>query len=205
MQSIYWNENCVLYWQGVQGDFLNKVRSGFNYVGDTVSATGHAYMYGSKIIRRGRDNVYFYNGGLPAGSAVYKWDMVFSYGSAHAIPALPLLIPGHRYLFKLWAESNKPSGLYVRVIAYDREDTVVKLQIIRNGEGIFNFPQEANYYTVELVSAGATEITFHRIDIQEVFDDTDIEKIDFEKMHEENERRRKMSARVVDKFLRRRE
>ena len=205
MQSIYWNENCTVFWHGISMADQAKYKSGFSYVGSTVKATGHAYMYGSRIMRRARDDIYFYNGGLPAGSTIYKWDMVYSYATAHAIPSLPLLINGHRYYFRMLAEADVPDGLFLRLIAYNCEDVMVKLQIIRGKIGIFDFPQEASYYTVELVGAGCHEVVFHRIDVQEIQDESEIDQLDFEKMHQENERRRWLAAQVVDSYLGRRE
>lgn len=205
MQSIYWNENCSPFWRGISGRDQQKYRSGFAYTGSTVKATGHAYMYGSKIIRRARDDVFFYNGALPAGSVIYKWDMVYSYSTAHAIPSLPLLINGRKYLFRLLAEADQEDGFYLRLVAFDREDHMVKLQIIHGQEGIFEFPKEANYYTIELVGAGCHQLVFHRIDVEEVTDEMDISQIDWEKLHEENEHRRLLAAQVVDRYLRRRE
>lgn len=152
-----------------------------------------------------RDDVFFYNGALPAGSVIYKWDMVYSYSTAHAIPSLPLLINGRKYLFRLLAEADQEDGFYLRLVAFDREDRMVKLQIIRGQEGIFEFPKEANYYTIELVGAGCHQLVFHRIDVEEVTDETDISQIDWEKLHEENEHRRLLAAQVVDRYLRRRE
>lgn len=205
MQSIYWNKNCSPFWRGISGENQAKFRSGYSYVGSTVMATGHAYMYGSRIIRRARDDIFFYNGALPAGSVIYKWDMVYSYATAHAIPSLPLLINGRKYFFRVLAEADKPEGFYLRLIAYDREDQLVKLQIIRGQEGYFDFPKEANYYTVELVGAGCHQLVFHRIDVAEVVEGEDATKLDFEKLHAENERRRWLTAQVVDRYLRRRE
>lgn len=131
--------------------------------------------------------------------------MVYSYSTGHAIPSLPLLINGRKYLFRILAEADQEEGFYLRLVAFDREDHMVKLQIIHGQEGIFAFPKEANYYTIELVGAGCHQLVFHRIDVEEVTDETDISQIDWKKMHEENEHRRLLAAQVVDRYLRRRE
>jgi hypothetical protein len=66
------------------------------------------------------------------------------------------------------AESNYEAGLYLRVLMFDYASKLVKMQIIRQATGIFTFVPEAYFYAIELVSAGCTEVIFHRLDLTDV-------------------------------------
>ena len=168
MDSIYIKSPADLYYRGMPGEIRDGVYHSYKYYGSSGQSATHAYLYGTRLKFLARDHVEIRNPFLPTGSTIYHWDEMFNFSTAHAVPHLPLLAHNHHYQLNLVAESNYEAGLYLRVLMFDYASKLVKMQIIRQATGIFTFVPEAYFYAIELVSAGCTEVIFHRLDLTDV-------------------------------------
>ena len=168
MDSIYIKSPADLYYRGMSGEIRDGVYHSYKYYGSSGQSATHAYLYGTRLKFLARDHVEIRNPFLPTGSTIYHWDEMFNFSTAHAVPQLPLLAHNHHYQLHLVAESNYEAGLYLRVLMFDYASKLVKMQIIRQATGIFTFVPEAYFYAIELVSAGCTEVIFHRLDLTDV-------------------------------------
>ncbi|KRN44608.1 accessory Sec system protein Asp3 [Limosilactobacillus ingluviei] len=168
MDSIYIKSPADLYYRGMPGEIRDGVYRSSKYYGSSGQSATHAYLHGTRLKFLARDHVEIRNPFLPTGSTIYHWDEMFNFSTAHAVPQLPLLAHNHHYQLHLVAESNYEAGLYLRVLMFDYESKLVKMQIIRQATGIFTFVPEAYFYAIELVSAGCTEVIFHRLDLTDV-------------------------------------
>ena len=168
MDSIYIKSPADLYYRGMPGEIRDGVYHSYKYYGSSGQSSTHAYLYGTRLKFLARDHVEIRNPFLPTGSTIYHWDEMFNFSTAHAVPQLPLLAHNHHYQLHLVAESNYEAGLYLRVLMFDYASKLVKMQIIRQATGIFTFVPEAYFYAIELVSAGCTEVIFHRLDLTDV-------------------------------------
>lgn len=168
MDSIYIKSPADLYYRGMPGEIRDGVYHSYKYYGSSGQSATHAYLYGTRLKFLARDHVEIRNPFLPTGSTIYHWDEMFNFSTAHAVPQLPLLAHNHHYQLHLVAESNYEAGLYLRVLMFDYASKLVKMQIIRQATGIFTFVPEAYFYAIELVSAGCTEVIFHRLDLTDV-------------------------------------
>ena len=168
MDSIYIKSPADLYYRGMPGEIRDEVYHSYKYYGSSGQSATHAYLYGTRLKFLARDHVEIRNPFLPTGSTIYHWDEMFNFSTAHAVPQLPLLAHNHHYQLHLVAESNYEAGLYLRVLMFDYASKLVKMQIIRQATGIFTFVPEAYFYAIELVSAGCTEVIFHRLDLTDV-------------------------------------
>ena len=168
MDSIYIKSPADLYYRGMPGEIRDGVYHSYKYYGSSGQSATHAYLYGTRLKFLARDHVEIRNPFLPTGSTIYHWDEMFNFSAAHAVPQLPLLAHNHHYQLHLVAESNYEAGLYLRVLMFDYASKLVKMQIIRQATGIFTFVPEAYFYAIELVSAGCTEVIFHRLDLTDV-------------------------------------
>lgn len=168
MDSIYIKSPADLYYRGMPGEIRDGVYHSYKYYGSSGQSATHAYLYGTRLKFLARDHVEIRNPFLPTGSTIYHWDEMFNFSTAHAVPQLPLLAHNHHYQLNLVAESNYEAGLYLRVLMFDYASKLVKMQIIRQATGIFTFVPEAYFYAIELVSAGCTEVIFHRLDLTDV-------------------------------------
>lgn len=168
MDSIYIKSPADLYYRGMPREIREGVYHSYKYYGSSGQSATHAYLYGTRLKFLARDHVEIRNPFLPTGSTIYHWDEMFNFSTAHAVPQLPLLAHNHHYQLHLVAESNYEAGLYLRVLMFDYASKLVKMQIIRQATGIFTFVPEAYFYAIELVSAGCTEVIFHRLDLTDV-------------------------------------
>lgn len=168
MDSIYIKSPADLYYRGMPGEIRDGVYHSYKYYGSSGQSATHAYLYGTRLKFLARDHVEIRNPFLPTGSTIYHWDEMFNFSTAHTVPQLPLLAHNHHYQLHLVAESNYEAGLYLRVLMFDYASKLVKMQIIRQATGIFTFVPEAYFYAIELVSAGCTEVIFHRLDLTDV-------------------------------------
>lgn len=168
MDSIYIKSPADLYYRGMPGEIRDGVYHSSKYYGSSGQSATHAYLYGTRLKFLARDHVEIRNPFLPTGSTIYHWDEMFNFSTAHAVPQLPLLAHNHHYQLHLVAESNYEAGLYLRVLMFDYASKLVKMQIIRQATGIFTFVPKAYFYVIELVSAGCTEVIFHRLDLTDV-------------------------------------
>ena len=168
MDSIYIKSPADLYYRGMPGEIRDGVYHSYKYYGSSGQSATHAYLYGTRLKFLARDHVEIRNPFLPTGSTIYHWDEMFNFSTAHAVPQLPLLAHNHHYQLHLVAESNYEAGLYLRVLMFDYASKLVKMQIIRQATGIFTFVPKAYFYAIELVSAGCTEVIFHRLDLTDV-------------------------------------
>lgn len=169
MQSIYIKSPADLFYVGL-GAPRGEIYQSDKYYGSAGQSATHAYLHGTRIKFLAQDHVQLRNPFLPTGSTIYHWDELFNFATAHAVPQLPLLEHNHHYQLHLVAESNYEQGLYLRVLMFNYEGKLVKMAIIRQDSGIFTFEPTAYFYAVELVSAGCTEIIFHRLDLTDVTD-----------------------------------
>lgn len=169
MQSIYIKSPADLFYVGL-GAARGEIYQSDKYYGSAGQSATHAYLHGTRIKFLAQDHVQLRNPFLPTGSTIYHWDELFNFATAHAVPQLPLLEHNHHYQLHLVAESNYEQGLYLRVLMFNYEGKLVKMAIIRQDSGIFTFEPTAYFYAVELVSAGCTEIIFHRLDLTDVTD-----------------------------------
>lgn len=168
MDSIYIKSPADLYYRGMPGEIRDEVYHSYKYYGSSGQSSTHAYLHGTRLKFLALDHVEIRNPFLPTGSTIYHWDELFNFSAAHTVPQLPLLAHNHHYQLHLVAESNYEAGLYLRVLMFDYESKLVKMQIIRQATGIFTFVPEAYFYAIELVSAGCTEVIFHRLDLTDV-------------------------------------
>ena len=168
MDSIYIKSPADLYYRGMPGEIRDEVYHSYKYYGSSGQSSTHAYLHGTRLKFLALDHVEIRNPFLPTGSTIYHWDELFNFSAAHTVPQLPLLAHNHHYQLHLVAESNYEAGLYLRVLMFDYASKLVKMQIIRQATGIFTFVPEAYFYAIELVSAGCTEVIFHRLDLTDV-------------------------------------
>ena len=172
MDSIYIKSPADLYYRGMPGEIRDEVYHSYKYYGSSGQSATHAYLHGTRLKFLARDHVEIRNPFLPTGSTIYHWDEMFNFSAAHAVPQLPLLAHNHHYQLHLVAESNYEAGLYLRVLMFDYASKLVKMQIIRQATGIFTFVPGAYFYAIELISAGCTEVIFHRLDLTDVTAET---------------------------------
>lgn len=127
-------------------------------------------LYGSQIRFHARDDIELKNELMSPGTVIKKWFSKTNYQSMQIEPTLPMIDGEGRYHISLDASAEPADGLLLNLIFYDRYDSKVESQIIRDGEGDFQCPLKTFSYEVQLVNAGAKEFHFHSIIITEIAD-----------------------------------
>lgn len=166
MNTFYIKSPINFFQVGVDGDTRCRILTGDRFFGSPNQSAEHAYLYGSRLRFVGPTDVVLENPFIPTGAVLYRWDAIYSYNAAKAAPQLPLLAHEHHYQLHLDAEFNAP--LYLRVLMFDYQGELVDQAIIKEKVGVFTFHPDAYTYSVELVSAGCTSLTFHQLDITDV-------------------------------------
>lgn len=133
--------------------------------------TKSAYLYGSEVIFHSKNDVEFKNELMPPGTVIKIWYSKTNYQMMRIEPTLPMIDGEGRYHITLDATSVPEGSLLLKLTYYDRYDSEVGYQIIRDSEGDFQCPLKAYSYDVQLISAGVTKFRFHSITITEITDD----------------------------------
>lgn len=168
MTSVYMQNPAYLYWGALEGKVNDAALHGYNYYGSTWQSITHAYLYGTHYWRLTDHQVEFENPLLPAGAVIYRWDEVYNYVSGKSVPSLPLLKRERYYQLTVHAKLDLAGGVYLRVLFFNFAGKRVGMQIIHSLAGTFHYPAAADFYAIELVSAGAKKMTFSRMDLVEV-------------------------------------
>lgn len=133
--------------------------------------TTGAYLYGSEIYFHTKEDVEYKNELIQPGAVIKCWHSKVNYQSMRVEPALPMIDGEGRYHISLEASVEPADGLLLKLIFYDRYDTEVGIQIVRDGSVKFQCPLSTFSYQVQLIDAGATQFHFHSITITEISDE----------------------------------
>ena len=199
MNAVYMDTLCNLMYGGTRDDA--KAIAGNTYPGDTMQSSSLAYFYGSTIKQLAKDHVIFENPMMPSGAKYFRWDMIFSYVSAHETPKLPLLAHGHRYRVHLVAKTNREAGVFIRLLFFDTNSELITMKIFKDQEGTFTYPDNAYFYAVELVNAGASQLDFHRLDIMEVVDDEEMSAEEEEAAYQQTLVEKEQAVATINHYL----
>ncbi|WP_054653707.1 accessory Sec system protein Asp3 [Limosilactobacillus equigenerosi] len=173
MQSMYMSTLYNYYYRGISNDIRDLIKDGYRYFGSSYQASANIYLSGSVIKKISLDQVYFENNLLPVGSVIYRWEMVANFDTSRSVPTLPILIPNMVYQVSVKATLREANSLYLRILFYNYAEEIVDIKIIKSLDGKFIYPVEADFYAIELVSAGLKSMYFHRLDIVPLTIDTE--------------------------------
>lgn len=121
------------------------------------------YLYGSDVAFHQNGEVDFENKLMSPGKAINTWYSQTNYQAERFSPQLPILRKGSSYRLLLRAHSFPEASLYLRLDFYDRGGQVTKRIFIKKMEELFEYPDNAYYYTINLLNAGCTRLKFKYI------------------------------------------
>lgn len=129
---------------------------------------GGSYESGTLLTVYGRNHIHFDNELLPPGEVVHGWSSSGNYQSGRSVTPLPLLKRGQTYQLTLDMTPVPERGVFTRITFFNRYGDVDSHEVTKTTELTFVYPKNAYYYTINLISAGMTELTFHHLEIKEV-------------------------------------
>lgn len=137
--TIYWNENAS----------------------DT-------YLYGSRILIHGKDDVSFENRLMPPGTILKTWYSRTNFQSQHIEPSLPIIDGETEY--EISARIDYPQGgrCILRLVFFDKYEEEAGTFLVRDGHARFRCPLKTYSYRMQLMNAGTSAFRFHSVTIQEV-------------------------------------
>lgn len=137
--TIYWNENAS----------------------DT-------YLYGSRILIHGKDDVSFENRHMPPGTILKTWYSRTNFQSQHIEPSLPIIDGETEY--EISASIDYPQGgrCILRLVFFDKYEEEAGTFLVRDGHARFRCPLKTYSYRMQLMNAGTAAFRFHSVTIQEV-------------------------------------
>lgn len=148
--------------------------------------------------------MYFENNLLPVGSVIYRWEMVANFDTSRSVPTLPILIPNMVYQVSVKATLREANSLYLRILFYNYAEEIVDIKIIKSLDGKFIYPVEADFYAIELVSAGLKSMYFHRLDIVPLTIDTEnLSQEQVEALYIQQEKRTDSRNRIMNEVIKR--
>ena len=128
----------------------------------------NAYLYGSEIDFRDKDDVIIHNNLIPPGTVMKTWYSKTNFQGQRIEPSLPIIDGEGEYIIRNDIESDIEGGIIIRVLYYDRHDVEIGQLIIKEKEKRFRCPMATYSYRLQLINAGARNVRFHSIEIQEV-------------------------------------
>lgn len=137
--TIYWNENAS----------------------DT-------YLYGSRVLIRGKDDVLFENRLMPPGTILKTWYSRTNFQKQHIEPSLPIIDGETEY--EISARIDYPQGgrCILRLVFFDKYEAEAGTFLVREGRARFRCPLKTYSYQMQLMNAGTGAFRFHSVTIQEV-------------------------------------
>lgn len=130
----------------------------------------------------------FINPLMPSGTLIHEWLMMASYYKDRVIPTLPILKKGTDYELQLEYKTIPENSIYLKIVFYRKNDTILDTCVIRNKDFEFTFPKEAHSYKIQLFNAGIEKIIFNHITIKEKGASIAVEKLDVSTIYNENEK-----------------
>ncbi len=132
--------------------------------------TKDTYLYGSEISFLAKDHVVFKNELMPPGTVIKRWFSSTKYQSMRIEPTLPIIDGEARYHIFLEASAKPKNGLLLRILFFNRREEEVGSQLIRDGEGDFQCPEDTFHYEIQLINGGVREVHFSAMIIAELTD-----------------------------------
>lgn len=125
---------------------------------------GDAYLYGTSLVFTDR-GVSFENDVMASGKVICRFYSATNYQGKRSSPALPLLVPGHRYRIEIAIET-KPEGRFFLEFAYfNRQGEQIGFEVLRTYQDYIHYPIDAFTYLVTIRSAGASQLLFEGFSI----------------------------------------
>lgn len=130
--------------------------------------SGGAYLYGSVIEFKGKDEVVFKNSMMAPGTVIKKWHSKTNFQRDKIEPSLPMIDGESSYHISIDIEVPKGEAYLIRLVYYDKFENEAGSMFIREKEADFKCPLKTYSYAIHLVNAGLTELTYHSIVIREI-------------------------------------
>lgn len=127
-----------------------------------------AYLYGSEIRYHENNRVEFKNELMPAGTIIKKWYSKTNFQMNRVEPSLPMIDGESRYRINMNVDSIPKNTVIIQLVFFDRYGNVAGTYTLREGEGEFKCPLKTYSYEMHLINAGAREVTFNSVTIQEI-------------------------------------
>ncbi|GEM_PF-4210090 len=123
------------------------------------------YLFGSRLQFLEDGAVSCENAMMPAGTVMQEWNSRIYDTISRKEPALPLLIEGKTYTFRIFHKEAFPGSAIYRVNFYDREEKILASDILNPAGSEVECPQGTYYYVLSLINAGFETLSFHSIEI----------------------------------------
>lgn len=118
-------------------------------------------LQGATVNFQGIDHVYYENNFLPSGRPIAIWHSQHVFSTAHRISDLPPLMRHTEYEIERHLESGSHIFAYLVIAFYDDNGQELA-NFSQNSDTVtFTVPEDYNYYTISLVSAGTGSFVFH--------------------------------------------
>lgn len=122
------------------------------------------------------DRVTYQDAYLYAGQSLATWETNTLFWKTSKQNVLPQLKQGKTYCLKIYTSTQPIQRLYVKVTFFDRYQEKMMDKTFKKDENIFVMPEDAFYYSIELINGGLTSMIFERLEVSEVLDDNAIDK-----------------------------
>lgn len=125
------------------------------------------FRYGSTISFIKNKEVRFENGALSPGASVVTWTSDANYNGTRSVLQLPLLERGKKYRLKLNGEVLPEKSILIKIDFLNRVSETVSSCFLKNNQEIFQYPEEAYYYKISILSMGMESLNFKEMILTE--------------------------------------
>lgn len=125
------------------------------------------YLYGSVIRFYAKDDVYFENELMPAGTVIKEWYSKTNYQAMRIEPELPIIDGESKYSIQVNISGCKEGTCMVRFVFFDRYESEIGHLNVKSPSMDFQCPLKTYSYRVQLINAGVTSFHFHSLVITE--------------------------------------
>ena len=116
------------------------------------------------------NEVRYQNHFLPSGRVIASWTDKANYFQEKRIGQLPKLTAGTRYRAKLFVENSEKMRAYLSWTFFDQSGQVLEQHYQNGPTDDFLVPEKTDSYRLDLLSAGAGNLTFHEVKLAPAVD-----------------------------------
>jgi len=141
------------------------------------------YNYGATISFEQNGAVTYSAPLMPPSLCIKSWYSQRNFQLSRNTPYLPILEPNKKYQLQVQLELSETSAIQVKILFFDRYNTMVEELFFSQLTEAFTFPEKAVHYEIQLINKHHQQIIFYQLvitelDLYELYEQQDRRKTD---------------------------
>lgn len=123
------------------------------------------FLFGSQVTKKSNFQIDYENPLMSPGVPFTTWKMKKNFQKDTHTPTLPTLKVEKKYYFKANVQIDDPLGIMFKINFYDGFNEEIANKVIRGLKGSFDYPKNAETYSIEMINGGCKKFSFKWIQL----------------------------------------